>query len=197
MAASAAYRTGRLTSWAVRGAFVAVLAFTAQMAAPSNASAEQASRSPVGNIILAQGYDEKQNHDGYRPYRRIKPVPGNMPYYGNGRESRPHRGYRPRPGWGNDRRWRADRRWHDRRGYRHRNNGAAIGGAAIFGLATGAILGSALSGGGREYIDPPVRSGGYAPWTPEWYRYCSRKYRSFNPETGYFLAYSGKYRFCR
>lgn len=188
MAASAAYRTGRLTSWAVRGALVAVLALTAQIAAPGRASAEQIGRSAVSdNIILAQGrrYDEKDNHDGYRPYRRIRPVPGNMPNYRNGRDTRPHRG------------WRDDRRWRDRRGYRHRNNGAAIGGAAIFGLATGAILGSALSGGGREYIDPPVRRGGYAPWTPEWYSYCSRKYRSFNPETGYFLAYSGKYRFCR
>ncbi len=35
------------------------------------------------------------------------------------------------------------------------------------------------------------------PWTPEWYDYCSAKYRSFNPETGYYLSYSGVYRFCR
>ena len=35
------------------------------------------------------------------------------------------------------------------------------------------------------------------PWTPEWYDYCMRKYRSFNPETGYYLTYSGYYRFCR
>ena len=35
------------------------------------------------------------------------------------------------------------------------------------------------------------------PWTPEWYDYCSAKYRSFDPETGYYRTYSGRYRFCR
>jgi hypothetical protein len=35
------------------------------------------------------------------------------------------------------------------------------------------------------------------PWTPEWYDYCMAKYRSFNPETGYYRTYSGRYRFCR
>ena len=35
------------------------------------------------------------------------------------------------------------------------------------------------------------------PWTPEWYDYCMSKYRSFNPETGYYRTYSGRYRFCR
>ena len=34
-----------------------------------------------------------------------------------------------------------------------------------------------------------------APWTPAWYNYCHSKYRSFNPNTGYFLAYSGQYKF--
>jgi hypothetical protein len=28
-------------------------------------------------------------------------------------------------------------------------------------------------------------------------RCCSRKYRSFNPRTGRYLAYSGRYRRCR
>jgi uncharacterized protein YcfJ len=34
------------------------------------------------------------------------------------------------------------------------------------------------------------------PWTDEWYEYCSAKYRSFDDETGYYLAFSGNYRFC-
>ncbi|MBA5777835.1 BA14K family protein [Stappia sp. F7233] len=71
-------------------------------------------------------------------------------------------------------------------------NGALA--AGIFGLATGAIIGSALSQ--PYYYDAPV-SYAYAPWTPEWYSYCAAKYRSFNPDTGYYLAYSGRYRFCR
>ena len=118
-----------------------------------------------------------------------------------------------------DRRWREDRR-HSRRDGRHSrrddrrhrghdhyhqpprkkrdkdNAGAAVA-AGIIGLAAGAILGSALSKPQqREYIDPPVPAGGYEPWSPAWYRYCRAKYRSFNPETGYYLAYSGQYRFC-
>lgn len=49
----------------------------------------------------------------------------------------------------------------------------------------------------RHYAPPPpVYRGRYAAWSPEWYAYCARKYRSFNPRTGYFLAYSGRYRFC-
>jgi len=35
------------------------------------------------------------------------------------------------------------------------------------------------------------------PWTPEWYDYCMSKYRSFDPETGYYRTYSGRLRFCR
>lgn len=66
--------------------------------------------------------------------------------------------------------------------------------AGVIGLATGAIIGSALSQ--PYYYDAPV-SYAYAPWTPEWYSYCAAKYRSFNPDTGYYLAYSGRYRFCR
>jgi hypothetical protein len=35
------------------------------------------------------------------------------------------------------------------------------------------------------------------PWSDEWYDYCSAKYRSFNPDTGRYRTYSGKYRLCR
>ena len=36
-----------------------------------------------------------------------------------------------------------------------------------------------------------------APWSPAWYDYCSDRYRSFNPRTGYFKGYDGEYHFCR
>lgn len=59
----------------------------------------------------------------------------------------------------------------------------------------------------RVYIAPrthvgqpqrvPVTKNGLAPFTPQWVAYCSRKFKSFNPNTGTYLAYSGKYRFCR
>jgi hypothetical protein len=43
----------------------------------------------------------------------------------------------------------------------------------------------------------PSYSGALEPWTDEWYDYCEDRYRSFNPETGMFLSYSGEYRMCR
>ncbi|MBN9668939.1 BA14K family protein [Roseibium aggregatum] len=85
-------------------------------------------------------------------------------------------------------------------------NGWRVGAGIAGGLAAGAIIGSALAK--PRYYAPPPPPAYYpvpapvvtyrpAPWTPAWYNYCSRKYRSFNPNTGYFLAYSGQYRFCR
>ncbi|WP_436637335.1 BA14K family protein [Microbaculum sp. FT89] len=40
-------------------------------------------------------------------------------------------------------------------------------------------------------------AGGMQPWTPAWYQYCSSKYRSFDPNTGYYTTYSGQKRFCQ
>ncbi len=56
---------------------------------------------------------------------------------------------------------------------------------------------------GHRYYGPRYRPhraryyGRPAPWTRAWYRYCSNKYRSFNPRTGYFISYNGHKRFCR
>ncbi|MDJ0933728.1 BA14K family protein [Breoghania sp.] len=50
---------------------------------------------------------------------------------------------------------------------------------------------------------PPPPSRGYyyrgrlVAGSPEWYAYCASKYRNFNPRTGLYLAYSGKYWRCR
>lgn len=43
----------------------------------------------------------------------------------------------------------------------------------------------------------PYTKTGLAPFTPEYTAYCARKFKSFNPHTGMYLAYSGRYRFCR
>ena len=68
------------------------------------------------------------------------------------------------------------------RGRGFRNRGFFIGS----GIVAGTIIGSKLhhkhksSGFSAHYIAA-----------------CSRKYKSFNPNTGYYLAYSGKYRKCK
>ncbi|MFQ5625636.1 MAG: BA14K family protein [Methyloligellaceae bacterium] len=87
-------------------------------------------------------------------------------------------------------------------------------------LAVGALLGlgaaAIISGSHRRdhyygygyqphyYAPPPVAYGAppaysYAPvpWTPAWYSYCSRRYRSFDPHSGTFQPYYGPRRLCR
>lgn len=104
---------------------------------------------------------------------------------------------------------RDDRRRQDARREEHRqhhderrDDDLAIG---ILGLATGAIIGSAIVDD-RRYAPPPpprfrppLRDYRYEfihPWSPEWYRWCSSRYRSFNPRTGTYLAFDGVRQFC-
>jgi hypothetical protein len=42
----------------------------------------------------------------------------------------------------------------------------------------------------------PVAATAVVQGSPEWNAYCAAKYRSFNPVTGMYLAYSGTYRMC-
>ena len=89
--------------------------------------------------------------------------------------------------------------------------GAAIGAGA--GAASGSVGGAAskrirrdrvyqiayqdcINANSRRQAPRPAR-GGYEPWTPAWYDYCRSRYRSFNPNTGYFTTYSGRQKFCR
>jgi len=78
----------------------------------------------------------------------------------------------------------------------------------LLGLGAGALIGGlivnnnnrAYNRGYNNANRRPVRRSyrnRYEPWTDAWYDDCFRRYRSFNPDTGYFLAYSGRYVFCR
>lgn len=52
-------------------------------------------------------------------------------------------------------------------------------------------------GHGRHDHYRPVRNTWSAePWTPEWYRYCSSRYRSFDARTGTYRGYDGRSHFC-
>ncbi len=103
------------------------------------------------------------------------------------------------------------RRYHG--GYYHHDNSDAWAAGAV-GLAAGALLGGALAQSSqpqviyrdyddgyyqrpvRVYREAPAYYGGAQPWSREWYRYCSTRYRSFNPETGTFRGYDGRDYFC-
>lgn len=72
--------------------------------------------------------------------------------------------------------------------------------AGVIGFVAGTIAGSALTQAHQPrpvYHAQPVYVGGLQPWTPAWYASCSQRYRSFNPQTGYWLHVSGQYRFCQ
>ena len=118
---------------------------------------------------------------------------------------RAHRNYR-------ERHVRRDYRSDYRGSYRHRNGRDAVVGGAL-GLATGLIIGGAIASQPRYverdvYVDPgyypaprpvyrrQVVVPTYEPWTQSWYRYCSQRYRSFNPRTGTFVGYDGLEHFC-
>ncbi|MCA1243763.1 BA14K family protein [Stappia stellulata] len=121
----------------------------------------------------------RQAYRPYRPYRAYRPY---RPYRAY-RPYRPYPAYRPYPRYGSG------------VYFGYGGNGAAA--AGIIGLATGLIAQQAIAP--RRYYGPAPRRvyRGAPAWSPEWYAYCARKYRSFNPRTGYYLAYSGRYRFCR
>lgn len=105
-------------------------------------------------------------------------------------------------------------------GHRHRHNDAIA--AGVLGLAAGAIVGGLLASPprGPVYIDPPYRPvqpdyypvyrqpvyrpyrpayyrDSLEPWTGSWYRYCSARYRSFDPASGTFMGYDGRRHFCQ
>ncbi|QRM56255.1 BA14K family protein [Sinorhizobium sp. BG8] len=109
-----------------------------------------------------------------------------------------------------------DRYW--RRHHHHDNNtdDVLLGGA--LGLATGLVVGSAIAEPApryyrpaprRVYVEPgyyparrvyreprPVVVETLEPWSNGWFRYCSDRYRSFNPRTGTFVGYDGMEHFC-
>ncbi len=110
--------------------------------------------------------------------------------------------------------------WRWRRHHHHHRGGGDAVAAGVAGLAVGALLGSALSQprpsrtyveeypvyeepapvyrrtrvivSEPAYVDPaPLR-----PWSRSWMRYCSQRYRSFDPSTGTYVGYDGRERFC-
>ncbi len=78
----------------------------------------------------------------------------------------------------------------------------------LLGLGAGALIGGLIVNNNNRAYDRgynnanrrPVRRSyrtRYEPWSNAWYDDCFRRYRSFNPDTGYFLSYNRGYVFCR
>lgn len=106
----------------------------------------------------------------------------------------------------------------------HRDNSGEVLAAGIIGLALGAIIAGANSAPPPEPYRParprphrdyfPAASDSYGaydepeviyaqpitvtpePWTPEWYRYCTERFRSFDPQSGTYMGFDGQRHFC-
>jgi hypothetical protein len=106
--------------------------------------------------------------------------------------------------------WRVSRHHH-----RYNNNGDLVA-AGVLGLAVGALAAGVATAprapvyyeeyapprrvyraAPRYYVEEQRGAYGLEPWSPEWYDYCSGRYRSFNPRTGTFVGYDGVERFCQ
>lgn len=115
-------------------------------------------------------------------------------------------------------------RWRDNRHYRERHNSDGdLVAAGIVGLALGALAVGAINANreepvyGNPYRHPRPRpnrdyviideapqvissediyDSGIEPWSRAWFRYCENRYRSFDPQSGTYVGYDGRERFC-
>lgn len=86
---------------------------------------------------------------------------------------------------------------------------ALLGG--VVGFAAGTLFGNATArpryyAPAPVYVAPPPPPAvvyqpvpvyyAPAPWTPEWYAYCGRKFGSFDPQSGTYLGYDGYRHMC-
>lgn len=101
------------------------------------------------------------------------------------------RWYRGRP------RWRGNRRLYRGRYWRPAYSGWYYwyDDAWVWAPAFGVVVATSLPYY-DDYVEPSDFALAYEPWSDEWFAYCSRRYRSFEPNTGYYTAYSGRRRFC-
>jgi hypothetical protein len=166
----------RLLKWCSALVPAAVIGFASL--SPAEAAPRVAALEQMGSAELIQvgsrGYDWGQRHHyrGHRSYHNRKHA------Y---RHHKPH--------------------YYKHHKRRHDNRDAFIAGA--IGLAAGTIIGNAITTpryaapAPTYYNAPRVVTYRPAPWTPAWYRYCSEKYRSFDPRSGTFQPYHGPRQLCR
>jgi hypothetical protein len=72
------------------------------------------------------------------------------------------------------------------------NNGGNVAGAAIAGGILGLATGAIIAGSAASAAAPPPGA-----VNPSWVAYCARKYRSFDPASGTYLAYDGTRYYCQ
>jgi len=124
--------------------------------------------------------------------------------------------------WNNHSNWNSHSNWNNHSNWNHHSShhgDAFISG--LGGFALGTFFGNIVAG--PRYYGPAYNQGYYQqgyypayqapayyqqpiyaapvyvrpqPWTPAWFSSCSSRYRTFNPQTGYFIASIGHPKFC-
>src|SRR5690606_18632449 len=87
--------------------------------------------------------------------------------------------------------------WHE-----HSSGDAFV--AGMMGLALGAIIAGAAAAPEPVYdlpadyypAPPAPLDGTLEPWTPAWYDWCARRFRSFDAKSGTYMGFDGKRHFC-
>jgi hypothetical protein len=47
-------------------------------------------------------------------------------------------------------------------------------------------------------VPPPIpEQRAFVPWSPEWFQYCTSRYRTFDRSSGYYNGYDGQRHFCQ
>jgi hypothetical protein len=121
----------------------------------------------VGVAMLASAVPAGATPIQVRPLPQVKKAYPNESYAQYYR-----RGYRP---------------YYRERYYYRRDNGAAVA-AGVAGLAAGALIAGAIASQSQAQASAPPPPGVVDPQVAA---YCARKYRSYDPGTGTFLATNG------
>jgi BA14K-like protein len=120
----------------------------------------------VGAAVLASALPASA-----APLLKSRPLPSVENAFPNESYAQYRRGYRPH--------------YRDRY-YRRDNSGAAVA-AGVAGLAAGALIAGAIAN--QAQAQPAPRPPGTVD--PQVAAYCARKYRSYDPASGTFLAHNG------
>jgi hypothetical protein len=125
----------------------------------------------VGAAVLATALPASADQGGIRSLSDIQQAYPNESYaqYYHRRSYRPY--YHSRP-----------HHYHYRR-----DNGSAVA-AGVMGLAAGALIAGAIANQAQAQPTPPPPPGTVSPSVAA---YCARKYRSYDPYTGTYLAHNG------
>jgi hypothetical protein len=105
-------------------------------------------------------------------------------------------GAQPRHKGGHDKSWSGKNWGGHQRGPSH-HGGRDVSGAFWGGVLGGWIAQALRPGREGEDVEGDYKDDALVPWSDEWFAFCTRRYRSFDPRTGRYLSFDGNTYFCQ